>query len=284
MSKCVSCNGVLIDFEKYKFKSRVFRRVYTSKYLFRCDQCELIQADCGAVDRKLLDEYYVIHYRQNAGIGGSRNDSETLLYQARGSALATMIAEMIAERSNNPISVLEVGAGLGFNLMAVKKAIPEASVYSSEPDKTAPSYFQDDDPAILHDFIILSHVLEHVTNPVQFLNGLGERLKPGGYIIIEVPNDKHPSMENQLFYEPHILFFTLFCLQSVLEKTTLQTVDLFDAGPAVRQLNWKNKIAPLLPDWLKDALRRQQTTVPLDFTKRNTGGMYLRAVLQKDVC
>lgn len=176
-----------------------------------------------------------------------------------------------------------MGAGLGFNLMAVKQAIPEASVYSSEPDQSAPSYFQDDDRAILYDFIILSHVLEHVTYPVQFLNGLGERLKPGGYIIIEVPNEKHPSRDEQLFYEPHVLFFELFTLQGLLEKTTLQTMDLFEAGPPVRQLTWKNKIAPLLSHWLKDALRQKHATAPLDFTERNTGGIYLRAVLQKDV-
>ena len=126
-------------------------------------------------------------------------------------------------------------------------------------------------------------MLEHVTNPVQFLNGLEERLKPSGFIIIETPNETHLSRENQLFYEPHVLFFTLLSLQGVLEKTRLQTVDLFDAGPPVYKINWKNKIAPWLPDWLKVTLRRLQTTVPLDFTERNTRGVYLRAVLQKDV-
>ena len=115
--KCVACDGCLIELEKYKFKSNIFRGVYNSEYLFCCSQCKLVQADCGAIDASLLDEYYAIHYRHSAGIGLNRNERETLLYQVRGFALAKMIAEL----SNAPISVLEVGAGLGFNLVAVKK-------------------------------------------------------------------------------------------------------------------------------------------------------------------
>lgn len=37
------------------------------------------------------------------------------------------------------------------------------------------------------DLVILSHVLEHLTNPIQEMNKMIKKVKPNGYLIVEVP-------------------------------------------------------------------------------------------------
>ena len=55
-----------------------------------------------------------------------------------------------------------------------------------------------------YDFVILSHVLEHVTEPL-FLKTFVDKLKKGGHLFIEVPcmDWKHKILD-----EPHLLFLT----------------------------------------------------------------------------
>ena len=44
------------------------------------------------------------------------------------------------------------------------------------------------------DIIVMSHVLEHVTRPFDTVNGLMTLLKPGGHLILAVPNPVRPDV------------------------------------------------------------------------------------------
>lgn len=50
------------------------------------------------------------------------------------------------------------------------------------------SLFEDYEPAERFDTIVMEHILEHVTAPVELLTRVKEWLKPGGRILIGVPN------------------------------------------------------------------------------------------------
>ena len=69
--------------------------------------------------------------------------------------------------------------------------------------------------------VIASHVVEHVSDPLSFLNNIIDYIRPGGSIFIEVPCQDHlyKSLD-----EPHLLFFTDQSLQLLLE--TLGFVDI----------------------------------------------------------
>jgi 2-polyprenyl-3-methyl-5-hydroxy-6-metoxy-1,4-benzoquinol methylase len=73
------------------------------------------------------------------------------------------------------------------------------------------------------DFIIARHVLEHVPDPFNFMNGIASLLKEGGTAYIEVPNSLL-SLEQTFFPEfhiDHISYFTIPSLVQLLESVGL---------------------------------------------------------------
>lgn len=71
------------------------------------------------------------------------------------------------------------------------------------------------------DLISLSHVLEHLGNPVEELIAVRERfLAPGGHLLVEVPNlFGHPSLELT-----HLSAFNPVSLRDTLRRAGMQTV------------------------------------------------------------
>ena len=76
----------------------------------------------------------------------------------------------------------------------------------------------------IYDAITLSHVVEHVLNPVELLSHIYKRLKPGGYFYISTPNF---NSSGRMFFNKdwrgydvprHMHFFDVEVLSSVLSK------------------------------------------------------------------
>jgi SAM-dependent methyltransferase len=65
--------------------------------------------------------------------------------------------------------------------------------------------------------VMLHHVLEHVTEPLVILRQLARATRPGGYLVISVPNlegaDEHGDLEYCLRSNTHVLAFTQPCLE-----------------------------------------------------------------------
>ncbi len=57
-----------------------------------------------------------------------------------------------------------------------------------------------------YDVIILSEVLEHVHEPVEMLSDLRSRLKPGGSLLLTVPNGRGPFEIDQWFWKRNFLW------------------------------------------------------------------------------
>ncbi len=68
------------------------------------------------------------------------------------------------------------------------------------------------------DYMILFHVLEHISNPIKFLETLRLHLKENGKVIIEVPNIDDLMLESNKAYRDfywqraHLLYFILRCV------------------------------------------------------------------------
>lgn len=96
----------------------------------------------------------------------------------------------------------------------------------------------------------MNHVLEHVPAPLQSLRDIRRLLKPGGLVLIEVPNEIGPSAirlklqfgrlgipgTEQLRYAPHIIYFTMESLTKAIEQAGLRVIR--------RQIRFYGEITP----------------------------------------
>lgn len=83
--------------------------------------------------------------------------------------------------------------------------------------------------------IILRHVLEHVTGPMAVLEQIARATRPGGFLLISVPNiddaDQHLDFDYCLRSKTHVLAYTEACLEWLLSKAGFRVVAaVTDAG------------------------------------------------------
>ena len=102
-------------------------------------------------------------------------------------------------------TVLDVGCGAGILVDALREAGYQADGADSAPAAIEYArrhkrgrFFQADGRRLAfradvsYDLIAAAHVLEHIRDPLEFLDSLREYLRPGGYLYIETPNlDSH---------------------------------------------------------------------------------------------
>jgi hypothetical protein len=238
MSQCVHCAAPLEWRRPYTFKSNEFRAIYRDEGVYTCSSCGLVQADVAKVDGPALDEYYRHIYRRVAGIASVRSSQPSFYYSKRANAICSMIKETHPTGQLN--RVFELGPGYGYNLRKVKEEFPNALLFCDELDDDlknltgAQSSGLNDGP---YDAIILSHVLEHFTDPVGLIKNSVQALASGGVLAIEVPNDFDGTSYITPHDEPHFTFFTARTLQPLLETagqakiTTMFTIGERPQGP-----------------------------------------------------
>lgn len=77
------------------------------------------------------------------------------------------------------------------------KNCPEEIEFGVLNLKNSKTIFEDD----FFDFIVASHVIEHVQNPMLLFEELMRICKPGGYVYIEAPSDKSASVKSDPDYK-----------------------------------------------------------------------------------
>lgn len=128
-----------------------------------------------------------------------------------------------------PLSVFEIGAGVGQFQLAVSGETPwhvsgiepggESFVYCKERGlDVARKYVEEVSGERLHDAIVSFHVLEHVPSPRKFLAIARGLLKPDGILYLEVPNLSRPGGPSlgEFFQFPHLYSFTATTLRNYL--------------------------------------------------------------------
>jgi SAM-dependent methyltransferase len=280
MGKCVSCGCALKPVREYDFKSDAFRKVYSDRHVHSCVECGLSQADVSKIDEQSLAAYYRSQYRAVAGIGVG--DPGHGWFRARATALAMLASEHL---SRSPTRVFELGAGYGYNLLAMKEFYPAAVLFTDELDETVSlpeAINREAMSAGMYDVVILSHVLEHFTDPKKLIRSALAALTLGGIVIIEVPNDIPGIFPLNGPDEPHLTFFTAQTLSDLLGSSAV-----FGAGPPyqrktiyMRSRRFATRALRRIPVLSKLVGRRRSRVVsPESFSVRRSDGVFLRAVL-----
>lgn len=189
--------------------------------LSRCVRCELVFAEPQPTDAELA-RYYGHYWGGDVAVS---TPSTRRYYLAQGVSRVRYITRWMRLKGS---SVLDVGAGLGLFQDALTRATGVARYVAIETDHTQLAAlrarlgengaFSDvgDVPAgDAFDLIVLSHVLEHMPRPHEFIAPLVARLKPGGLLFVEVPNSDQRYKSN---FEPHLLFFDPASLRELLAR------------------------------------------------------------------
>jgi 2-polyprenyl-3-methyl-5-hydroxy-6-metoxy-1,4-benzoquinol methylase len=77
-----------------------------------------------------------------------------------------------------------------------------------------------------YDLIIVSHVLEHIDNPDNFLQNIKKKLSKNGIVFLEVPCLDYLHKK---IHEPHLFFYEKKTLQNIIEKNSfnLNAIDYY---------------------------------------------------------
>lgn len=162
--------------------------------LVLCRQCSLVRTD-PVLDDASLAEFY----EQEFGPlhRGSREPTDNYLSYVRraGHEIHSFISEALC--TGKVERVLEIGCATGANLLpfhADGKAVLgfdyDENYLSVGVDQGMDLRYGDYQSEVPHesqDLVILSHVLEHLTTPVEALQEIVSRIAVGGHLYVEVP-------------------------------------------------------------------------------------------------
>lgn len=198
-----------------------------------CSTCGL-----GMLEKKLSNtkEYYDKNYRKTHGPTINKVSSYKENFESYVNCQNQRI-ELLRPWLTGESSLLEVGCSTGHFLYNVKNLVGEvvgvdydsgAADYASEicDCKTFGCGLDETDLGLeSFDVVCAIQTMEHVEDPIGFVNLLGKYLKPNGILYIEVPNLYDPLLSvflaprysNFYFHEAHILYFTTDSLLNVLK-------------------------------------------------------------------
>ena len=152
------------------------------------------------------------------------------LFPARAEAQLRMIRRPSTGRW------LDLGAGHGYLLDAARAAGYETAGTERSPvrreslRRRGHEVFGDlAEAPDSWDVISLSHLLEHVPNPVAFLGHLKARLAANGDVLCEVPRSS-PTLADAVD-EPHVVFFGPEGIRTCMERAGFAVTTLTTAGP-----------------------------------------------------
>lgn len=286
--------------------------------LKECQHCGLVQVFPRPSLSQLAD-YYLADYRDGVRAGTDVADTnrfpkDNFFYYNRGQSITDLLSLHI--QKENP-RILDVGAGFGHVLYALGKEFPDSDRIAIEPSEVCAKHLESLGLQVYRqpvevvlpkfggqfDLVVLSHVLEHLIDPVSVIRSIHKLLAECGVLYIEVPHVPYESLLqypdsiwSPRFDEPHITFFSLSTLSNFLNTLSFQVEFCETAGPVYEYISsirfhlphWRWFIQAVIPPTLFHFLRDQDFTKPFRVKEReenfyNYGGLriWIRSVSRK---
>lgn len=146
----------------------------------------------------------------------------------------------------DPVTILDVGCGEGIFLQIVRSKIPSSKLFGFDPSQAYARLAADVSKADVYvgdiesfvktnqelaghfNMIVLSHVLEHLYNPLEKLMMLRKLLASNGLICVEIPNLLSPHWRgNGMFHIAHINHFTPSTIRLTFAKSGFECIRSF---------------------------------------------------------
>jgi SAM-dependent methyltransferase len=207
----------------------------------RCDGCGIVMINPQPT-QQFLDLFYSSPMYRGLYSGLLRPDESFRRKRAPGIRQNVLfINRLLVSRPApppGPVQVLDFGSGDGGFLRELRRECPGVRLYGIERGEHQSDASRDEldglfarieelPPALSFDVITLWHVLEHVPDPVRVLSLLGKHLRPGGLLVVEVPDlAKSPGMKH--VHIAHLYTFDRTTIRRFLERSGLRVLDLTD--------------------------------------------------------
>lgn len=158
----------------------------------------------------------------------------------RQSTIAQWIIDLLGEVS--PTNILEFGCGDGSLLEAFSAALPGASLRGVEPAPAAVKEarrrgvevtrgFAEDLPVGTADLCLSVNVIEHVSQPLEFLRSMRESVVGDGLVVVACPDGDIPNYE--LLFHDHIFSFNRSALEVLCARAGLVVLKSEKAPPSI---------------------------------------------------
>ena len=225
---CPICSSKNIEFQK-AFRNK--HSTFSNLSRVSCKVCKLQFANPMPEIEKL--DAYNNTYHDSAHGGSERNLKQQAFFIGLAKTRLNFIEGQIGLDKHRPYKILEIGPGPGAFVKVWKERFPQSMYYVIESDKSCHKGLKEMGVKILagkdekiknqYDLVVLSHVLEHVTEPISFLKSIVEKMRKGGHLFIEVPcmDWKHKALD-----EPHLLFFDKKPMEVLLKQLKLTQLSI----------------------------------------------------------
>lgn len=227
---------------------RGLHRIFVGLKRSHCISCGMYFASPMPSEAEQI-EYNASYF--DSAHGGQKQDPVTSAFYSGLSKLrGDYVTKYIKSNSMKINSVLEIGPGPGFFANNWLENNPGNDYYAIETDQTCfeslkmigvrlidHNQYKHFDKNI--DLIVMSHVLEHVSEPREFLLHVTHALRRGGALFIEVPcrDWDHKSLD-----EPHLLFFDKAPMEYLLESIGFENIQINYYGQKISDLKRKSYI------------------------------------------
>lgn len=246
IDRCPVCKSDAVQIvAEYRHKSPIFDKCKRAK----CDSCGMSFASPMPPNQGLLD--YNAAYIINAHGKSPNSISTTAFFTGIAKLRRNYVMQYLTRRKIPVETVLEFGPGPGFFARSWMEAELSNSYLAIESDVSCHDSLRGLGVELIEqanncsvDLVVMSHVLEHVPNPINFLQDAAGALRSSGVIFIEVP---YLDWEHKAMDEPHVLFFEKETLLGLLKGIGFSDVEVNYFGAPIEKLkkiHWfDNKIA-----------------------------------------
>jgi len=256
---CILCKS-----NNYEIHNQTIRKDESNTYkILKCLQCTHIQLYPNNYDTK---HYYDNDNQDNESktIHNRANDEYSEMLKAfHLQRLQILEQNIIIEKS---MKIIDIGGGKGEFVKLLNKRCD--SVHILEPGISRINSINEDNIVTINklldnnfanenlnkfDIVTAFHVLEHVINPIQFLENCYKILKPNGLLYIEVPNQDDTRIvmsdyyKNNIWYcKAHISYFTQHTVKYMLNKLQIDNykIDGFERYNYENYIFWLNNNKP----------------------------------------
>jgi SAM-dependent methyltransferase len=236
---CPICNSYDLN---YDGDYRSIHAVFNGIKRVECSSCSLVYA--VPMPSKESVALYNAKYFDEAHGGRNHNRSSLSFFSGIAKIRLNHVINYLQKIGLTVFSILEFGPGLGYFARAWLRNFTQSQYFSVETDlecrrelkkigiRDLSDEVDNESRLESFDLLIMSHVLEHVTEPVDFILTASSYLRPGGALFVEVPfRDYHYKSID----EPHLLFFNKISLEFLLDKTGYENIEISYFGPPVNE-------------------------------------------------